>query len=624
MDGILMQPQAMDDEEDFGALDVSEDFDTTKKSEEDDLDASAVDLASYKDSTEAQEASWWDWTKDVLIQPALGLAQAFTWPLDVIKMGVIGEAYSDIDQIEAEFQKAGKPFDREKYLETISDFSGYIPTVGGAKELVKEKTDIDLEPKTETGKFLNKAFTLAKLAKGSLPIKAASGFAGASTTQGLKALGVNETVSEIAGDLASGGPQALIKEPRKFTPEVERLRKIADKYGIPFYEFMTQKEGGVITGKISHARDAAIRKELGISSQEAAKQIIEDKIPISQLRKQKVNLDLLEDSAYDKTRQLAKQNPQKLNTKEIVDDINKEISRIKGLAPSPSDAQQTAIKILQDERKALTVAPKPQPTILGPNGQPLNPQSTKRLPKDVLSEDLINQHINYNSNVKGVYRKPEFTGKEEAVKGAYAFLNNSIRETMAKNGAKDVVDQLKHANGIFSQNAILKRSEALIDKAFVNGEYNPKKLSQVLDSKQGKIFRRELGDKAVKELQDIAEYGKKAVDNTTQLLKSKSHASQVAKWGSVAPFILGSTSKMKGLTFMGIPLAEKVKGYLLARPATREIYSGIIKSAAKGSFNGLKADFDKLEEAISGEFGSVDDFVKKMIDDLEVYQGDFE
>ena len=37
----------------------------------------------------------------------------------------------------------------------------------------------------------------------------------------------------------------------------------------------------------------------------------------------------------------------------------------------------------------------------------------------------------------------------------------------------------------------------------------------------------------------------------------------------------------------------------------------------------MASDFSKLEKAVSGEFGSSKDLIKKVINDLEVYEGDF-
>jgi len=618
-----MQPQFPDDDdENLGGIDLEVYQEENQKQEQDELTKSAIDLEDYSKSTEAIEASWWDWTKDIVLQPLRGVAQAFTWPLDVLKIGIMGEAFSGLDELESAFEKAGKPFDRDAYINTVMKQGNLIPTQGLLEDLIQENTGFSFEPTTKTGKFINKASRIAKLAKGNVQIKLLSGATAGTTTHLLNEAGVNETASEFLGDLSSGVPQAFTRSPKQFTPEVERLMKIADKNGIPFYEYMTKPPGGVFTPKISQAREAAIKSELGVTSQQAAKAIIEGRIPISQLRKQGFNLKQLESDAYHEVDILAAAHKKPIKTGEIVSDIQKEVSRIKKSSPSPSDAEITYMNILKEEAEQLTNAPKQQAVILGPNGQPLNPPSTKRIPKEISAEQLVKQHKNYNSNVKGIYRKPEFSGREESVRDAYAFLNNSVRNTLEKEGSKELADSFKEANKIFNQRAVLNRSEALIDKAFINGEYSPRKLRQLLNSKQGQILKRDLGDQAIKEITEIAELGERAVNHTSQIMNSSKYAKEVLTWGNMAPFILGSTAKMKGALYVGKVVSERVKGYLLTRPASRKVYAGIIKNAANGSFNNMKGDFGKLEELITDEFGSVDNFIKEMINDLEVYEGE--
>lgn len=612
----LMNQNIEEDDDDLGAIDLGSYQEKSNESIDDELNNSAINLDEYSKSPEAQEVDWWDWTKDVAVQSVRGVAQAFSWPLDILKLGMLGEGLSGIDDLEELYLKQGKEFDRDRYIKTLMELGEYIPTQSFFEGLIEDYGGVSLQPKTESGKFVNKAATIAGLTKGSGLTKLVAGATAGGTTQGLKALGVNETVSEIAGDVTGGLSQALKKGPRQFTPEVDRLMKIADKHGLPFYEFMTRPEGGMITPKISRAREAAVMKELGMTSEQAAKEIVEGRLPISKLRNSGVNLEKMEKDSYDKARNLAASKPQNIDPSDIISEIEAEVSRIKKIAPSLSDDNKEIIRILENEKAAFQ---KSLPNQKAPKkGQP----APKPVP--INSEQLINQHIEYNKNVKGIYKKPEIRGKEEATRDAYAFLNSSIRNTMEKQAGSDVSTAFKEANSLFSQNAILKSSEDLINKAFVDGIYNPKKLKQVLNSKQGIKLRKNLGDKAIEELYEIADYGQKAVSHTSQVLNNPKYKTEALSWGSLAPLVLGSTVKMKGALYLAKPVAERVKGYLLSRPASRTAYTNIIKNAAKGSFNNMKADFAKLEESISDEFGSADELVKKIINDLEVYEGNFD
>lgn len=616
MGNVLMQPDLINADEDGLILP-----DNQSGAPEEDYGEGVIDLQDYAGSEEDNEATWMDYTRDLVIQPIRAVAQAYTWPASILKMGMVGEALSDIDDIEAAMQRMGKPFDRDQYIKTVMEQSEYVPDQQFLENKITEKTGLDLEPKTGVGKAINKLVFLAKVAKGNIPTRLASGATGVASKELLKAAGVNEHVADIGSDIISGVPQGLSKTAKTLTPEMSRLQQIADKNKIPFYEFMTQKEGGLITPKISAARDAAIKKELGMSSEQAAKAVIEGRLPIATTRNSGVDLQQLEQQAYKDFNAKAAAHKNPISTDQIVSDIEAEVAKIKKSAPSLSQDQQHYVNILEKEAEQLTEKSKNAAQILGPNGKPV--AANKRTAKQITAQELAQQHMNYNANQKGLYRKPEFSGKEEATRDAYQFLNSSIRNTMEKQGSKELSESFKNANSLFNQRQVLKRSEALIDSAFANGEYNPKKLNKLLNSeKKGKILRRDLGDKAVNELKEIAEYGEEAVKKTSQILNKPNFFKEVASWGSLAPLMLAPSNVMKGALFLAKPAAERIKGYLLTQPATRSQYNLIIKNAAKGSFNNMKADFQKLEEIINEDYGSLDNFYNQILDDIEVYEGE--
>lgn len=553
-----------------------------------------IDLEDYSKSQEAEEASWWDTAKDAGIQSGLGLAQAFTWPLDILKVAMVGEGLTDIDELEDAFAKAGKPFDRDKYIKTVMEQGEFVPTQELLERQITKHTGVDLEPKTKIGKFLNKLFFIGGLSRGKGVGKALkSGVAAATTTTGLREAGAPEIVSELAGDLA-GGIAGIEKQARKLSPEAARIQKIADKHGLPLMELMLKDE--IPSGpKITAGRKAAFEKEIGMTTEDAIAKVVEDKIPISKLRAQGQDLNVLESEAYDKAKALAQSKPNPIKTDQIVSDIDAEIARIRGRAPSPSDAEEAAIRILEKEKNVLSKAK-------------ANP------------EQLITQTQNYNSNVKSIYKKAEFSGVEDEVKNAYGFLNNSIRNTVEKEAGKEIRDAYDVANKIFGQNASLARAEGLISKAFQNGDYSAKKLHQVLNSKQGAVLRRDIGEQGVKELRDIAEFGSTAQKATSQFANSAKHKFQVSEWGPLAGFLLAKVPLAGVAAVATKPFFDYVRGYLLTRPAARTVYRDIVKNAANGSFKNMAADFSKLEGMINKEFGSMEDFMNQGMQELQFYR----
>jgi hypothetical protein len=554
-----------------------------------------INMAEYADSPEAEEASWWDAAKEAGIQSIAGLSQAYTWPLDVLKVMMIGEGLTDIDDLEDAFARAGKEFDRDKYVKTVMEQGQFLPTQALLERTLDEQFGTNIEePKTKTGKFFNKLFFLGGLTRGKGWGKAIkAGVVGAGTTAALREAGAPEIVSELAGDV-TGGIATIEKQARKLSPEAKRIVDIADKHGLPLIETMLKDEISPVA-RITPGRKAAFEKDLGMTTEEAIQKVIEDKIPLSKLRSQGKDLEVLETEAYDQAKALAKSKPNPINTKEIVSDIDREIARIKSLAPSPSDAQQAAIRILEKEKKVLGKS-------------------------KANAEQLITQTQNYNSNVKSIYKKAEFSGVEDEVKNAYAFLNGSIRNTIEKEAGAEITNANKAANKIFAQNSSLARTEGMVNKAFQNGEYSAKKLHQVLNSKQGAVLRRDIGEQGVKELRDIAEFGQKAQKATSQFANSAKHKFQIGEWGPLAGFLLATAPKA-GIAAVSVkPFTDYVRGYILTRPASRTVYRNIIKNASNGSFSNMAKDFSILESQIIEDFGSMEEFMKQGVRELQMYR----
>ena len=593
MERFLMSLSSYDEE---GTIDMNA---YRQQQDEDDYEGT-IDMSEYSDSKEAKEASTWDYVKDAGIQSALGFAKSYTWPADVLKLAMVGEGLTDIDDIEEAFKKEGKKFDKDKYIKTVFEQGEFIPTQELLEDIAQKKTGINLEPKTKIGKSFNKLFFLSGLAKGKGFSKEAlnkgitSGAKGAATTAALRELGAPEFISELGGDAATGLSAALKKQPRRIPAEAKRLQAVADKHGLPFMEFMVEDSISP-SAKISKGRKAAFEKNLGMSTEEAIQGVIEDRIPVSRFKNSGADLEVLETEAYDKVKELASKNPKPINAEQIGTDIDREVARIKSLAPSPSDAQKAAIKILEGEKDVLS------------RGK-------------ANTEQLINQTQNYNSNVKSIYRKPEFSGVENEVKNAYAFLNNSIRNNIESQVGKEVTDALKAANSIHGQNASLARTEGLVSKAFKDGKYNAKKLNQLLDSKQGAILRRDIGEQGIKELRDIAKFGQQAQAATTQYANSGKHKFNVSQWGTLAGFALGKIPGAGVAAAYAKPLFDYFRGWVLTNPAARTEYAKIIKNASNGQFKNMAKDFAVIESEMIKEYGSIEEFMKQGIRELQFYR----
>ena len=166
MEGLLMTAptQPLLDDEEEGTIDLAQYRDEKRALEDLDDDEGTIDLHEYAQSKRAKELTWIDSLKEAGLQSAAGLGQAFTWPLDVLKLAMVGEGLTDLDELETAFEKAGKPFDRNKYVKTVMEQGEFIPTQALLERKIDETFGTNIEnPKTKTGKFFNKLFFIGEL-----------------------------------------------------------------------------------------------------------------------------------------------------------------------------------------------------------------------------------------------------------------------------------------------------------------------------------------------------------------------------------------------------------------------------------------------------------------------------
>lgn len=532
-----------------------------------------------KGNKQADEPSWKQVTGEVLTQAGLGAAQAFTWPADVIKLGALFNSLGEMNALEAEAAEDGIPFDRPAYIKGVMESSRYVPTQKGAEEAFEHFSGISLEPKSEWGRRARQGAALFTLGTGTIAKKALSAATGVATTLLAKSLGASEGAGELIGDVVSVSPQAIEKGVKALTKE----GKTAEKFELPFLEYMQRQKAPTFGAKITANNERILNEKMKQSSAEALHKIIKDEIPLSRYRDNGVDLNEFAKFAYDATKVKAASNPQKLNMNPFISKIDQEITHIQRSAPNPSDAQIASIMLLNRERDALAGS---APT----------------------SEQLINQHMNYNSNLKSLYKKPEFSGAENEIRTTYEFLKKGLVETMERQGQADVANMFKASNKIYHDSLKLTQSENIIAKAFPDEGWNPKALNKLLNSSKGKILERNLGPRAIEDFREIANYGEQAQKKMRSLLTKGKGLNDAPSWGQLAPIVLFNSTLGKGLGFAKT-IFEYANGVLLTRPATRKIYKRTLKNAAQGAFGALKKDFFQLEQEIEKQWGSVDNFM---------------
>lgn len=501
-------------------------------------------------------------------QAALGLSQAVTSPLDLFKMYLQGEALAALDEAEEVAAKYGKPFDREKEQEKIMAGLEYLPTQSLAEQLFEEKTGISTEPKDRTSKVLRGLFEFVGLAKGK-PLK----------TPKLEA--------------------------KKLVPEQQALRETAEEFGLRKFTGVENEKPPAITPVVSPKRQEKLSKELSETTKKAVNDVISEKIPVKKMKESGVNLQDAYTAAYDATRKTASEMGDKsIDLSNVLDWIETEVKRTKGSSPSLSKQQKIYIDILENEKKNLIPYEKPRQSgkIDLITGKKV-PQSTKK----TTANQAINQYQNYNDNVKGIWRKPEFSGAENTVKNAYAGLNDQIIKSIEKANPQLGKD-LTFANRIFHQSAKLDQVEGIISKSFKDG-YSAKRLSKTLENKRERAFlQRNLGPDAVQDLERIAKYGEAAESKVFKELKNPQTVKEYLN--KMTPAQLALLVGFKGHAGLAyyIPKAvlSRAQGYLFTRNGTRKDYINFLKQAAQAAPNkaALIMASKKLQKSIEEEFGS--------------------
>lgn len=537
---------------------------------------------------------------DVAKQVGLGLLEKFTYPLDILKSLTHAAGSREIGKIE-------DPEARSKAEDTMNEFYDYFPTQELAEKFVTKNTGIQFQPQTEEGKrarTLSRLFSLqpGKLLSGSakqLAKKSAGAAIGTGGKEALQAIGVPDPIAELGGAAISGaisGGKTVLSPLSTASKEAEQ---VATKHGLPKFIGMQNEKKPFVTPVVSKEKEQALRGKLGESSEKAINDVIDQKIPIKKLRDQGMNLEDAYTKAYDKTEAAAKKfdaSGKKINIDPVLRHIDSEISSIKASAPSLSNSDKIRIAILEKEKKALSGK---APTAI----------------------QLRNQYQKFNDNTKGIYRKPEYSGSEEAIIDTYGNLNKKIIESMER-ASPELASEFKTANKIYTADKQIKQVENILDAAFSEG-YNSSKLNKILNSNRNRKFlEKNIGKDGIKDLEDIGKYGERAEKQLFERLKNPKTLGEI--FSNLTPFkllLLTGKSSLKGT--VGLPvyltkgISQYVKGYLFTREGTRKSYINYLKAVASNQPSLIRSASKILDNSISSEFGSEEELLKLAEDSSE-------
>lgn len=497
------------------------------------------------------------------VQVALGLTQGVTYPLDLIKMYLSGEMLLGIEEAEEASQRLGIPFDKQKAIENSMKSLEYFPTQSLAEDIFEKETDISTKPKDRFSKVLR-------------------------------------FLSEF-GSLSPKGQKIPKLHPKQLGPEEESLRKTAEEFGLKKIAGMESEKPPMIRPVVSENKQKKLVQELGETSKNAIDKIIENKVPIKKMRDSGVNLENAYTSAYETANNTAKKmGNQPVDFSDVIDWINIELKKTKSSAPSLSKQQKTYIDILSKEKRNL----------LQNETQKIDLITGKKIPpktKPVTATQSLTQYKNYNDNVKGIWKKPEFSGVENTVKNAYAGLNSKIIESIEKTNP-NLGNELKFANKIFHENSKLEQVEGILSKSFKDG-YNANRLSKTLsNNRERRFLERNLGKDGIQDLESIAKYGQQAEKRVFEQIKNPVTVKEYLN--NITPtqlaLLVGFKAHAGAAYYIPKSIIHRIQGNLFTRESTKKDYIKFLKEASQLGKNPapLFLASKKLQKSIKEEFGS--------------------
>lgn len=603
----LGAPDEMMEEEQLGFIDLSKYKSQSQQADDEEfnqfLQQSAIDMQNYASSSEPQTANLWNYARDFLVQGSLGVASAFSWPADFLKLAMMGEALDPEDLVRYEeiAQREGVPFDRTKYIKSVASASEFIPT----QELLERgisAAGFDLQPKTDLGKKIRQFFTIATFNKGSLARRATAGATAALTTSALESAGVNDTAAAIAGDVVGLAAGSIGKKvPKVIDPETERLLKFAEKAEIPFYEGMLEAGKPAKNAKISERNATILKQRFDKSVEDVIDNVLANKISVKQLRDAGVDLEAMAADIFESVKDEIREIP--FSVAPMVDNIDYQIIRIREKAPVPAEADVALINKLQNIRSGLV-------------------EGESKIAKTITGEQLINQYQNFNRDLKVIYKSPEFSGKENTIRTGLEELKEVMIRLMENEGSPEAATLFRKGNSIWKGERDLTTAEGIIGKFIVDGQLQPGRLRTMLRTRDGKMLGRIIGPDGIQTLENISKIADRAETNIFKAVRSGLVTKEdLLKLGGLMAFVMKVPASAK-LGIMTTKVAPYVRGHLLTRPATRIAYENALQSAARNDIKAFKADMDRLNQVVINQFGSIDELVDQAMDGVPIFTGE--
>lgn len=399
-----------------------------------------------------------------LYQIPSGVAQGFTYPLDLLSM--LGHADAtdpvEIDRIREISQREGLPFDEEKYLQAAEASQKYFPTQSNIERVVEEQTGAPLTPKTGLQKGLKYASTIGKFVPGNVAQKAIVGGAVEGAKEGLESFNyLPEGGAEVVAPLflgpasASQLPSLTIGKAKKPSGLIERRFE-----GITSPTEVSPSRMGKINSKVENdfrtITDQLIKSSPIEETFSAMKKDSSFKADIQEL--------------FPQVEELASQIPGTFSSKEVKTALAKKYQSQEGLGFTKGEYDKSYNKFMKEFLKDT------------PN-------------KNATARDLVEQYRKNNKELTGYFQSGQSPNFNRAKRDALLDYNRTIAELIEKKYPNTEFSELfKYSNKKWTEIQDVEKINEFVDSLF-DGKIKHSVASKFLENDRSNLsFKRALGE----------------------------------------------------------------------------------------------------------------------------------
>jgi hypothetical protein len=543
----------------------------------------AFDFDMYEEYISApQEESTLSNAFRTLYQIPSGIAQAVTYPADLISMIAAGESLDpeEIEHIKMVSERAGIPFDEEKYREAVQTAQGTFPTQSNIEQAIEERTGAPLTPKTRLQKGLKFASTAGKIAptpstfrglNTALPKTAIGAGLGAIKETGQE-LGLPEPVAELGSFLA-------LKQLPKGSPSVS-IGKQRGPGGLPErrYEKLTSET------QVSANRHDIINKKIEKDFKEISDKLIQES-PISETYnalEKDASFQQKVDDTFREVESLADEISGSFSSEEIKRGIAKKYQAKESKGITPTEAEKDYNKFMKGYLKEIPS-------------------------KNLTARQLVDQYRKNNKSLGEIYESGKSVGFNNAKKDSLLDYNRALAEIIEEKYPNTEFSNLfKDTNKKWTEIYDSQYMNKVIDDIFKEG-VNFDKGRKFFTQRSREVFTRALGKENMPHFERLMKdfMSKEKVHGLLKRAKDLGF-SDFVKMGAtylvephiaIAKFAYGNT--------------KRALQTLLDKPQLSIIWDEGIQAAKKGDFKTAQTKIAQVDQIVKASTEQRDQAMKK-------------